>query len=271
MSAVGNYGLVLVAGCIAAVGTGVGTVPLFWLRDVSDSLNVSLWGLAGGLMASASVFGLLAEAFKKHSSLWLVGLGFVCGALLVVGAHSLVERFGGEAEPEDIAEADFQTFLNILTVLFVHSFPEGVAIGVSFAELNTGTGVHWFGFTIPVVALVLTGALAIHNMPEGLAVGIPLRNNEGVSRSYMFGAATFTSVPQPIAAVIAFFFVRIAIQFLGFGYGFAAGAMLYLVADDIIPEGLEEGEDLPGGGRKPMATGLVVGIVAMIPLLLYTK
>ena len=270
MSTLSNLILVLVAGCIAAFGTGVGTVPLFWIRDISDRVNVGLWGLAGGLMASASVFGLLAEAFKEHSSIWFVGAGFVCGALLVVGAHYLVEKFGGEAEPEDIAEANFQTFLNVLTVLFVHSFPEGVAIGVSFAELNKGTGFHWFGFTVPVVALVITGALAIHNMPEGLAVGIPLRKNEGVSNSYMFGAATLTSVPQPIAAVIAFYFVRIAIQFLGFGYGFAAGSMLYLVADDIIPEGLEEGEDLPDGGKKPMATGLVVGIVAMLPLLLYT-
>jgi len=265
-----NYGLVLGAGVVAAIGTGVGTVPLFWLRDVSDRVNVGLWGLAGGLMASASVFGLLAEAFKKHSSIWVVAAGFVCGVLLVVGAHYVVEAFGGEAEPEDIAKADFQTFLNILTVLFVHSFPEGIAIGVSFAELNRNSGLHWFGFTIPVIAVVITGALAIHNMPEGLAVGIPLRKNERVSRSYMFGAAVLTSVPQPIAAVIAYYFVRIAIQFLGFGYGFAAGAMLYLVVDDIVPEGLEEGEDLPNGGYRPMAAGLTIGVIGMLPLLLYT-
>lgn len=121
-----------------------------------------------------------------------------------------------------------------------------------------------------MIAIVIPGALAIHNMPEGLAVGIPLRNNENVSNVYMFGAAVLTSVPQPIAALVAFFFVRIAIAFLGFGYGFAAGSMLYLVVDDVIPEGLEEGEALPDHGKKAMTTGLVIGILGMIPLLLYT-
>ncbi|MFB6080345.1 MAG: ZIP family metal transporter [Haloferacaceae archaeon] len=261
------YVLVFVSGLIAAFGTSLGAVPLFWMDDISDRLDVGLWGFAGGLMASASVFGLLYEAYLHDSSVWLVGAGFVAGILLVIGAHRLVEQFQ-DYEPEDMATADFQTMLNILIVLFVHSFPEGIAIGISFGELNAitqGHGIHVLGFAIPLVAVVLTLSLAIHNIPEGVATAIPMRGT--VSNSRMWGAAFFTSIPQPIGAVVAFYFIRIFEQLLGFGYGLSAGAMLYLVVADVIPDGLESGEDLPKSGRGYLTVGAVIGFVSMIPLL----
>jgi len=260
------YLLVFAAGLVAAFGTSLGAIPLFWLDDVNDRLDVGLWGFAGGLMASASIFGLLFEAYKHHSSIWLTGGGFVVGVLLVVVAHGVVERFD-DYRPADMAEGDFRTMLNIVAVLFVHSFPEGVAIGVSFAELDAlqhGQGFHVLGFAVPLVAIVLTGSLAIHNVPEGIATAIPMR--EQMSNGEMWGTAFFTSIPQPVGAVVAFYFVRLFIQFLGFGYGLAAGAMLYLVADDVLPEGLEAGEELPANGRSYLAAGAFVGFVAMVPL-----
>jgi len=263
------YVLVFVAGLVAAFGTSLGAVPLFFVEDIDTRLNVGLWGLAGGLMASASVFGLLYEAYRHHSSIWLTGGGFVCGALLVVVAHRVVERM--EYEPEDMAEADASTLLNIFVVLLVHSFPEGIAIGVSFAELNAlqhGGGIHVLGFTIPILAVVMTAALAIHNVPEGIATAIPMR--EKMSNVKMWAAAFFTSVPQPIGAVVAFYFVVLAQEFLGFGYGFAAGAMLYLVADDVLPEGLEAGEELADSRAKTyLGAGAFIGFVAMAPLILF--
>ncbi len=260
-----NYLLVLAAGLVAAFSTGLGTVPLFWFRDIETRVDVTLWGVAGGLMASALIFGLLYEAYLDHSSLLFVGGGFVVGILFVLGAHEIVERF--DYQPTDIAEADFRTITNILVVLFVHSFPEGLAIGVSFAALNFGDGIHWLGFTIPTLAIVMTTALAIHNIPEGIAVGIPLSKQSSVSNARMWWAAVLTSVPQPIGALIAFYFVRLAQQFLGFGYGVAAGAMIYLVIDDILPEGLEVGESLPQRGVPYLAGGTLLGFVAMMPLL----
>ncbi|MFB6073739.1 MAG: ZIP family metal transporter [Haloarculaceae archaeon] len=265
--AYGAYVLVFVAGLIAAFGTSLGAVPLFWLDDISDRLDVGLWGFAGGLMASASVFGLLYEAYLHDSPLWEVAVGFVVGILLVVGAHSLVERFE-DYEPEEMATADFETMVSILIVLFVHSFPEGIAIGISFGELNAiqvGHGFQILGFAVPFVAVVLTLSLAIHNVPEGVATAIPMRGT--VSNARMFGAAFFTSIPQPIGAVVAFYFIRIFEQLLGFGYGLSAGAMLYLVAADVIPDGLESGDDLPNRGRGYLTVGLAIGFAAMIPLL----
>lgn len=262
-----SFALVFVAGLIAAFGTSLGAVPLFWLDDIGDRLDVGLWGFAGGLMASASVFGLLYEAWKHHSAWWLVGGGIACGVILVIVAHKIVEEYGMDYKPEDIAKGDFQTILNILLVLFVHSFPEGIAIGVSFAQLNSSNGINVLGFTIPVLAVVLTGSLAIHNIPEGIATAIPM-NDEGISNWKMWAGAFFTSIPQPVGAVVAFYFVILAQQFLGFGYGFAAGSMLYLVADDVLPEGLEAGEDLPNSGKKYLAGGAIIGFVAFAPLIL---
>jgi len=262
-----EYALVFGAGLIAAFGTGLGAVPLFWLDDVDDKLDVGLWGFAGGLMASASVFGLLYEAYLHHSSIVLTGGGFLAGIALVIGAHRLVERFD-DYQPEDMATGDYRTMMNILVVLFVHSFPEGIAIGISFGELDAiqhGTGIHFMGFAIPLVAVILTVSLAIHNIPEGVATAIPMRGM--VSNARMWGAAFFTSIPQPVGALVAFYFIRIFEQLLGFGYGLSAGAMLYLVAADVIPDGLEAGEDLPNDGRGYLSAGALIGFVSMIPLL----
>jgi len=263
-----EYAVVFVAGFITALGTGVGTIPLFWMREVSDRLDVLLWGLAGGLMVSASIFGLLFEAYQRHSPLPLVLGGLLVGVLLVVAAHRVVDRI--DYKPRDIADADVDVVVSVFLVLFVHSFPEGIAIGVSFVGLDLvgGVGIDLFGLHLPLLAVVMTIAIAIHNVPEGVAIGVPLRRQEGLSNWRMFWAAVATSLPQPVGAVIAYYFVVLATQFLGFGYGLAAGAMLYLVAEDIIPEGLEAGTDL-ANARAWLTGGAVVGFAAMMPLILF--
>lgn len=265
MSALGSYVLVFTAGFLTAVATGFGTVPFFFLDDVSDALHAALWGFAGGLMTSASVFGLLFEAWRS-AALPSVAAGLAAGALLVVVAHGVIDRLDIEYNPADLAEEDLEVLVPIFLVLLVHSFPEGLAVGVAFAELDLTTGIPIFGMTVPVIAAAMTITISIHNVPEGVAVGVPLAG-EGVSPFWMFSAAVFTSLPQPVGAVIAFAFVQLAEQFLGFGYGLAAGAMLYLVADDIVPEGLSVGSGLPGGGRRHVGGGFLVGVLGMVPLL----
>lgn len=260
-----EFAIVFVAGFITALGTGVGTIPLFWARDVSGRIDVLLWGVAGGLMVSASLFGLLFEAYQRHSDPLLVGGGVIAGVLLVVAAHRVVH--GIDYQPTDIAAADRDVVVGVFVVLFVHSFPEGIAIGVSFVGLDLlgGPGIDLLGLHLPVLAVVMTLAIAIHNVPEGVAIGVPLRRQEGVSNWRMFWAAVATSLPQPVGAVIAYYFVVLAERFLGFGYGLAAGAMVYLVVADIIPEGLEAGEPVPNG-RAWLAGGTALGFLAMLPL-----
>lgn len=257
--------LVFGAGFITALATGLGAIPFFFFEKVSQRWNVWLWGLASGIMVSASLFGLILEGLKEGTIIEIIP-GIVVGVLLVIVSHRLIS--GHELKPRKYKEADLKKLILILGILTVHSFPEGVAIGVSFADLNTGTGYEFLGFTVPILAIFMTIAISIHNIPEGLAISIPLRAMN-VSEWRMVGWAIFSSLPQPVGAVIAYYFVRLAREFLPFGFGFAAGAMVYLVATEFVPEALETGKSLPGKGRTELVSGFLVGILVMTPLAIY--
>ncbi|NHX36662.1 MULTISPECIES: ZIP family metal transporter [Halolamina] len=281
MAFIGNLVLVFVAGFITALATGLGALPFFFVEEFSDRWNVGLWGTASGIMVAASLFGLLNEGLAYTSGLpVLLGVGLLAGVVLVELSDRILDwlDMGGHGdhgdddhdehrlEAEAFAEGDPKKLALILGILTVHSFPEGVAVGVSFAELGLEGGVGVFGFAVPVLAVFMTVAISIHNIPEGTAIAIPMRAM-GLSKWRMVGAAVFSSLPQPIGAVIAFAFVRWAQAFLPFGYGFAAGAMVYLVATEFVPEALETGRDLPDGGRSALVIGFAAGVLAMLPLL----
>ncbi|MFC6731312.1 MULTISPECIES: ZIP family metal transporter [unclassified Haladaptatus] len=262
MGLVENLILVFIAGFITALATGLGALPFFLVERVSDRWNVVLWGLASGIMVSASLFGLIGEGLANGTPTELA-IGLLAGVVLVVVSHRIIS--GTEVSPKRYEQADFRKLVLILGILTVHSFPEGVAIGVSFADLNLDTGIALLGFSVPLLAVFMTVAISIHNIPEGVAISIPLQSM-GVSKWRMVWWAVFSSLPQPLGAVIAFYFVRIAREFLPFGFGFAAGAMIYLVLSEFIPEALELGEELPGGGHTELASGLLVGVLVMVPL-----
>ncbi len=258
-----NLALVVGAGLLTALATGLGVLPFFLVPDVPDRWNVVLWGLASGIMVSASLFGLVDEGLAEGTPLQiLVGMGV--GVVLVVVAHDVLLTV--DVDPRQYAEADFKKLLLVLGILTVHSFPEGVAVGVAFADLNLGTGPTVLGFTVPLLAVFMTVAIAIHNVPEGTAIAIPLRAMD-VSEPRMVWWAVFSSLPQPIGAAVAFAFVRLARAFLPYGFGFAAGAMIYLVLTEFVPEALSTGADLRRGGRPELAAGVLVGVLLMLPLL----
>jgi len=264
MVLVENLVLVFIAGLITALATGLGAIPFFLVEEFSDRWNVALWGVASGIMVSASLFGLVREGLAYGSSMLLVP-GLLAGVVLVVVGHRVVDSF--DHHPEEFEAADFKKLVLILGVLTIHSFPEGVAVGVSFAELGLAGAetIGIFGFALPVLAVFMTLAISIHNVPEGVAVSIPLRSM-AISEWKMVWWAIFSSLPQPIGAVIAFASVRLAREFLPFGFGFAAGAMIYLVATEFVPEALSYGQGLPGGGKRELITGALSGVVLMVPL-----
>jgi len=264
VSLVANLTLVFVAGFITALATGIGALPFFLFDEISDRSNVFLWGLASGIMVSASVFGLIEEGLVEGTAVEIAA-GALIGVLLVVVAHEVIVN--AEIDPRDYEEADFKKLVLILGILTVHSFPEGIAVGVSFADLNLVEGAEILGFTVPLLAVFMTIAISIHNIPEGTAISIPLKSM-GVSKWRMVWWAVFSSLPQPVGAVIAFAFVRLAREFLPFGFGFAAGAMIYLVLSEFIPEALEIGEALRRGGKPELVAGIVVGVGVMLPLTL---
>lgn len=272
MAMLENLVFVFIAGLITDLATGIGALPFFFKTEFSDRWLVGLWGLASGIMFFASIFGLIPEGLNAGakytflgSKYLAVGIGLVVGVMLVELGSRFLEEY--EIDPGTFEEADFKKMVLILGVLTVHSFPEGVSIGVAFAEMGLGSGVPFLGFMVPPLAIIMTIAISIHNIPEGIAISIPFRAM-GMNRWKMLAATIFSSLPQPIGAVIAFVFVRQAQQFMAAGFGFAAGAMIYLVLTEFIEEAREQGENLDDW-RRAFAVGIVAGLAIMAPLLVF--
>jgi zinc transporter, ZIP family len=262
MTALENLAFVFVAGLVTALATGLGAIPFFFFEEISDRRNVVLWGFSSGIMVSASVFGLLEEGLAVGTPLE-IGTGVGAGVLLVVVAKDVI--VDADIDPREYEEADFKKLVLILGILTVHSFPEGIAVGVSFADLGLEGGIGLLGFTVPLLAVFMTVAISIHNVPEGTAISIPLKSM-GVPNWKLVWWAVFSSLPQPIGAVLAFGFVQVAREFLPFGFGFAAGAMIYLVLTEFVPEALDIGSGLPRGGKPELAAGVMAGVLVMAPL-----
>lgn len=257
---------VFLAGLLTDAAAGLGVVPFVFLKETNQRSYVILWGIASGIMLSTSVFGLLPEG-SATGTLPEVASGVLVGALLVFATGRVLAAY--EFHPQTISEADFRRLLLIVGTLTVHSVPEGVAIGVSFVDLGVGTGgASVLGMAVPVLAVFVTVAIAVQNVPEGLAVAIPLKT-QGLSNWQLLFWAVVSSAPQPFAAVVAFYFVRIARQTLAFGFGFAAGAMLFLVVYELLPEAHDQGSELPNHGRYEIALGLASGTLLMTMFLVY--
>ena len=259
-----DFIFVFLAGLITALATGLGAIPLFYTGTISSRQKVVLWGVASGIMVAASIFGLFREGWLEYSIL-PVFLGSLIGALLVFISSHLLDHVS--MNPTHLPNADFKQLLLILGVLTVHSFPEGVAVGVSFSELGLDQGLAMLGTSIPWLAVTMTIAISIHNIPEGLAVSIPLRNL-GVSRWSLVGWSVFTSLPQPVGAVLAFGLVQYAETMLPYGFGFAGGAMIYLVLTEFFPEAIDEGSSLPETATPVLLGSFLLAGAAMTALLL---
>jgi ZIP family zinc transporter len=230
--------LVLLAS-LTALATGIGAIPVFFLGGRASVWQPALWGLAAGVMAVAAVRGLLVPAFDEGSDGEVIG-GLVVGvAFLGLVRAALARR---DVHVGRLSGAGVRTSVLVFVVLFVHSLPEGLAIGTAYASDISGLS-----------AFVIL-AIALQNVPEGTSVAIPM-SEAGFSRSRQFWAAVLTSVPQPVGAVIAYLAVESVEALLPISFAFAAGAMLALVATDLLPRALR------GGIRGPI--GVLVGAVVM--------
>jgi zinc transporter ZupT len=213
--------IVTVAALATALATGLGALPFLFARHPDRGWLGVANSLAAGLMIGASA-GLLYEG-ARHS-VARTAVGAVAGAVVLVVSGRLLER-RPEAHLGSLQGLDARRGLLIVGVMTVHSFAEGVGVGVAFG------GEQALGILIAV-------AIAIHNIPEGLAISLVLVPR-GVSVRGAAGWSIFSSLPQPLMALPAFLFVEQFTGFLPLGLGFAAGAMLSLVAVDLVPEAFE--------------------------------
>jgi zinc transporter, ZIP family len=213
--------LVFLAALLTAVATGLGALPFIFLRSGTPRVLAFANAGAAGLMLGAS-FGLLVEGAAIGAL--QTYLGALLGVVFILGT----QRVLGHSHPEvgDIRGAGARQALLIIVVMTVHSMAEGVAVGVAF-----GGGAS--------LAAAITIAIAIHNIPEGLAISAVLRGR-GASVVACAGWSIFSSLPQPLLAVPAFIFVEQFRQALPYGLGFAAGAMIFMVLVELLPEAYEQ-------------------------------
>ena len=234
--------LVFLYALATAVATGLGALPFIFFQEVSDRFVAYANAIAAGLMLGAS-FGLVAEG-TAHGRLETLG-----GVLLGVVFILVTQRYLSEYDEEELVfgaaqgESARKMFL-MLIVMTVHSFSEGVAVGVSF-----GGGIE--------LATVITLAIAVHNIPEGVGISAVMRRR-GVRIAGCAGWSVVSSLPQPLMAVPAFLFVEAFRPGLPWGIGFAAGAMIFMVLGELLPDALEEGR------RSEVATLTTGTIVAMM-------
>jgi ZIP family zinc transporter len=231
--------LVLLAS-LTAVATGVGAIPVMLLGDRARSIVPLLLGIAGGVMAVASVMGLIIPAFDRGTAVEVLG-----GLALGVGFLLIARRYLSHL-PRDFSQAGGSTGLLVFLVLLVHSLPEGFAVGTAYEADPSQLGIF------------VVIAIAIQNVPEGTSVAIPLAAT-GASGRRQFWMAVASSVPQPIGAVIAYLLVQEISALLPVSFGFAAGAMLALTVIEILPDAWLE-------SPRQTFLGLTVSIPLMVAL-----
>jgi zinc transporter ZupT len=241
-----NVFTVVLAATLTAVATGLGALPFLAFRRPARSwLGVSN-ALAGGAMLGASV-GLVVKGVSAGPV--RTALGAVLGAAFIaVTSRALGHRRHGAFG--EFGEADALKALMIVGVMTVHSFTEGVGVGVSF-----GGG--------EALGTLITIAIALHNVPEGLAISLVLIPR-GVRPLTAAGWSVFSSLPQPLMAVPAYVFVELFEPLLPVGLGFAAGAMVWMVARQLVPEALEQASVRSVALGVALAGGLMIGAQALV-------
>jgi ZIP family zinc transporter len=207
------------AGCATALATGFGALPVSRLGTRAHTLRPALWGLTVGLMSVASVVGLLLPALDEGST------ASVAAGLAVGVAFLLISRRFLEARDVHVGAlrgAGVRRSVLVFAVLFVHSLPEGLAIGTAWASETAGLG------------LFVILAIAFQNIPEGTSVAIPMEA-AGFGPAAQFWSAVLTSAPQPVGALAAYALVEQVDALLPVSFAFAAGAMLALIATELVP------------------------------------
>jgi ZIP family zinc transporter len=212
--------ILTLAASATALATGLGAVPVFLMGSRAEVLRPILLGVSIGAMTVASLLGLLKPALEEGSVTSVI-LGFAAGALLLLAAQAVLTK--RDVHVGELRSSNVRLSVLVFGVLFVHSLPEGLAIGTAFASDRAG------------LSLFVILAIALQNIPEGTAVALPMQA-AGFSRKRQFWAAVLTSAPQPVGAVAAFLVVEEVHGLLPASFAFAAGAMLALVALELIPQ-----------------------------------
>jgi len=242
--------------------TALGAALVFTTKNVNQKFLDSMLGFAGGVMIAASFWSLLSPAIEMAEdgpfpSWFPAAVGFLLGGLFLLGVNKVLPHLHPtspieKAEGIDPRKKRRSTLLVLAITL--HNIPEGLAIGVAFGAVAAG-----FPAASLAGAVALAIGIGIQNFPEGVAVSMPLRR-DGMSRRKSFLYGQFSGMVEPIAAVIGALAVTIMQPILPYALSFAAGAMIFVVAEEVIPGSQEQ------GNKNLASISLMIGFTVMMIL-----
>lgn len=251
----------LLATCFTWAMTAFGAATIFAARDINRKVLDTMLGFAGGVMIAASYWSLLAPAIEmsegKDIPAWVPAVaGFLLGGIFLRGIDKVLPHLhlGFDIREAEGVKTNWQRSTLLVLAITLHNIPEGLAVGVAFGALAAD---------LPSAtlegAITLAIGIGIQNFPEGMAVSMPLRR-EGMSRRKSFWYGQLSAFVEPVAGVIGAAAVIIVQPILPYALAFAAGAMIFVVIEEVIPEAQR-------GGNTDLATmGGMVGFAVMMLL-----
>jgi ZIP family zinc transporter len=249
----------LLAGCFTWGVTALGASAVFFFKEVNKKILNGMLGFAAGVMIAASFWSLLAPAIEMSGGGWVPPLiGFLLGVMTLFMMDKIIPHLH-RGFPNSAAEGpktSWHRSVLLVSAITLHNIPEGLAVGVAF-------GAAYVGLESATLAgaVALAVGIGIQNFPEGAAVSVPLRR-EGFSRQKAFMYGQFSGMVEPAAAVAGAALVVVFTPVLPYALAFAAGAMLFVVVEELIPEAQRGGP-----GMTDLATmGAMLGFAVMMTL-----
>lgn len=240
---------------LTAAGASVVFLPGEFRRWLLDAMN----GFAAGVMIAASYWSLLAPAIQMSHGAWFpAAAGFTLGGVTLWGIDKVLPHLHPDLRDAEGIPTGWQRSVLLVLAITLHNFPEGLAIGVAFGAAAAGMDAVTLG-----AAVALALGIGIQNFPEGLAVSMPLRR-EGLSRFRSFWYGQLSATVEPIAGVLGAAAVLLARPILPYALAFAAGAMIFVVVEELIPESQRSGNtDLATMGTLAGFTVMMILDVAL--------
>lgn len=245
---------------IPFVGTTLGSAMVFFMRrGMNRKVEKLLLGFASGVMIAASVWSLLIPAIdmagEQGKIAWLPAAGgFLGGMAFLLALDSLIPHLHLESEKPEGVETSLKKTTMLVLAVTLHNIPEGMSVGVTFAGALIGdAGITMAG------AFALAVGIAIQNFPEGAIISMPLRS-EGITKGRSFAYGALSGIVEPIGAFITILLAKQIVPALPVLLAFAAGAMIYVVVEELIPEA-------QAGEHSNLGTvGVAIGFVIMMIL-----
>ena len=242
--------------------TTLGALFVYFVRkkDISPKLNKIFTGFAAGVMFSASFFSLIKPALESevsYMSNWIVvAISIILGAGFLWGIDKLVPHFHtAEKQDEGLPSKRLSKTSKMFLAVTIHNVPEGLSVGIAFGVALSQSDNH----ALLVGALLLAIGIGIQNIPEGAVVSLPIKGETGSSsKAFLFGM--LSGIVEPVAAILGLFLAMQIQGIMPWALAFAAGCMIYVVAEEMIPEMTSEGHDHYG------VWSFILGFVIMLAL-----